>query len=70
MRALREPFLFKTVRAETAGRVIEGQCTDETRHTITIDGRMLIKRSYTFEIDGTRFDGALIDRTPADRITI
>lgn len=70
MRALREPLVFKTVRAERDGEIIEGSCTGETRHTITIDGRRLIKRRYAFEVDGSRFAGALIDRTPADRITI
>lgn len=70
MRALREPFLFKTVRAENAGVVHEGFCTEETRHTLTVDGRRLIKRLHTFTVEGTRFSGALIDRTPADRITL
>lgn len=64
------PLLYKTVRAETDGRVIEGVCTEETRHTITIDGRTLIKRRCSFTVEGHRFGGAVIDRTPADRITL
>ena len=70
MRTLREPYLFKTLRAEYAGTVVEGMCTDETRHTITIDGRTLIKRTCTFTRDGVRFSGSIIDRSPADRITL
>ena len=70
MRTIREPFLYKTIRAQRAGSVIEGACTDETRHTITIDDRTVIKRTHTFTVDGVRFSGSLIDRSPADRITI
>lgn len=70
MNVLREPLLYKTVRAERDGQTIEGTCTDETRHTITVAGKRLIKRHWAFEVEGTRFTGALIDRTPADRITI
>lgn len=70
MRVIREPLLYKTIRAERAGSVIEGMCTDETRHTITIDDAQLIKRTCTFTVEGVRFAGSIIDRSPADRITI
>jgi RNase P/RNase MRP subunit p29 len=70
VRTLREPFLYKTIRAEQDGRVIEGECSDETRHTITIDGKRLIKRNYRFVVDGHRFAGSIIDKNPADRITL
>ena len=70
MRAVREPFLYKTIRAERDGHVTEGVCTDETRHTITIDGKTLIKRTHRFTVDGHRFAGSIIDRHPADRITL
>ena len=70
MRVIREPLLYKTIRAEAHGNVVEGVCGDETRHTITIDGRTLIKRRYSFTVDGYRFAGAVIDKSPADRITL
>ena len=48
----------------------EGEVRDETKHTLTIGDKKVIKEHVTIKVDGTVIDGRTLAKTPTERIKV
>ncbi|MFP4523751.1 MAG: ribonuclease P protein subunit [Candidatus Woesearchaeota archaeon] len=48
----------------------EGVVRDETKHTLTIGRKKVIKEQVTIKVDGAVIDGRTIAKTPTERIKV
>jgi RNase P/RNase MRP subunit p29 len=74
-KAHQEPLVGKDVRVlkarNSALEGIAGIVEDETKHTLVVGGKRVIKRDIiTLAVDTTAIDGKTIDRIPSERIKV
>lgn len=74
-KAHQQPLIGKHVRVlearNSALKGVAGTVEEETKHTLVITGKRVIKRDITtLEIGNTTIDGKTIDRTPSERIKV
>ena len=71
---IRQEFIGKKAKVVDANNPdnigIEGTVLDETKETLNIDGKLLLKKDIIFKINNITINGKKLTKRPEDRIKV